>query len=309
MYIPAIAPKSPCPSRGGACEKDRTRDPASTSRGGRNLCGQDESARRRIVADRAAIRQGLHHALGQGPEACRGRNDFHGIAGSGHCAGRRRPAARTGHRDLWPGIVRQNHAHFACHCGSAEARRGLRLRRRRTCARPGLCAQVGRQPRRSLDLAAGHRRAGARNHGHARALGRGRRAGGRFGGGLDAARGNRGRDGGRSAGPPGAIDEPGAEKAHRVDFAFEHHGDLHQPDPHEDRRDVWLARDDHRRPGAEVLFLGSPRHPAHRRDQGSRAGGRQSDPSESRQEQGRSRRSSRSSSTSCMAKASRRSAS
>jgi recombination protein RecA len=43
---------------------------------------------------------------------------------------------------------------------------------------------------------------------------------------------------GDSLGPAGAADEPGAAQAHRVDLAVELHGDLHQPDPHEDRRDV-----------------------------------------------------------------------
>ena len=45
----------------------------------------------------------------------------------------------------------------------------------------------------------------------------------------------------------GAADEPGAAQAHRLDLALQHHGDLHQPDPHEDRRDVRLARNHHRR--------------------------------------------------------------
>ncbi len=49
-------------------------------------------------------------------------------------------------------------------------------------------------------------------------------------------------------------------------------GDLHQPDPHEDRRDVRLARDDDGRQRAEVLRLGPPRHPPHRLDQGPRRG-------------------------------------
>ncbi len=44
------------------------------------------------------------------------------------------------------------------------------------------------------------------------------------------------------AGPAGAPDEPGAAQAHRLDLALQHHGDLHQPDPHEDRRDVRHAR-------------------------------------------------------------------
>ena len=50
----------------------------------------------------------------------------------------------------------------------------------------------------------------------------------------------------------------------------EHDGDLHQPDPQEDRRDVRHPRDHHRRPRAQVLRLGAPRHPPRRRDQGRR---------------------------------------
>ncbi len=45
--------------------------------------------------------------------------------------------------------------------GSAEEGRHLRLRRRRTCARSGLCPQARRRPAEPSDLAAGHRRAGA----------------------------------------------------------------------------------------------------------------------------------------------------
>ena len=231
-----------------------------------------------------------------------------GSLGPRHRARRRRPAARPRDRDLRPGIVGQDDADAARHRRGAEARRRLRLRRRRTCARPGLCPQARRQPRGSADLAARHRRAGARDHRHAGALRRRRRAGDRFGRGADAARRDRGRDGRRAAGPAGAADEPGAAQAHRLDLALEHHGDLHQPDPHEDRRDVRLARDHDGRQCAEVLRLRAPRHPPHRRDQGSRRGHRQLRPA-SRWSRTRSRRrSSRSSSTSCTARASRRSA-
>ena len=80
-----------------------------------------------------------------------------------------------------------------------------------------------------------------------------------------------------AAGLAGAADEPGAAQAHRLDLQVEHHGDLHQPDPHEDRRDVRQPGDDHGRQCAEVLRLGAPRHPPHRRHQGARRGGRQSD--------------------------------
>ena len=103
---------------------------------------------------------------------------------------------------------------------------------------PDLRPQARRQSRRPADLPARHRRAGARDHRHAGALGRDRRAGHRFGGGADAARRDRGRDGRHPARPAGAPDEPGAAQAHRLDLALQHHGHLHQPDPHEDRRDV-----------------------------------------------------------------------
>ena len=49
----------------------------------------------------------------------------------------------------------------------------------------------------------------------------------------------------------------------------QHHGHLHQSDPHEDRRHVWLARDDDGRQRAQVLRLRPPRHSSHRRDQGA----------------------------------------
>ena len=65
-----------------------------------------------------------------------------------------------------------------------------------------------------------------------------------FGRGAGAARRARRRDGRHAARPAGAADEPGAAQAHRLDHQVEHDGDLHQPDPHEDRRDVRLARDD-----------------------------------------------------------------
>ena len=51
---------------------------------------------------------------------------------------------------------------------------------------------------------------------HAGALGRGRRAGDRFGRGAGAAGRARGRDGRFAARPAGAADEPGAAQAHRA---------------------------------------------------------------------------------------------
>ena len=84
----------------------------------------------------------------------------------------------------------------------------------------------------------------------------------------------------------------------------QHHGHLHQPDPHEDRRDVRQPRDHHRRQRAQVLRLGAPRHPPHR--QRSRRATRSSATRpRSRSSRTRSRRRSRRpSSTSSTAKAS-----
>ena len=66
----------------------------------------------------------------------------------------------------------------------------------------------------------------------------------------------------------GAPHEPGAAQADRPRSRKSRtHGHLHQPDPHEDRRHVRLARDDDRRQRAQVLRVGAPRHPPHRRDQ------------------------------------------
>ena len=108
-----------------------------------------------------------------------------------------------------------------------------------------------------------------------------------FGRRAGAARRARRRDGRRAARQPGAADEPGAAQAHRLDQPLQHHGDLHQPDPHEDRRDVRQPGDHDRRQCAEILRLGAPRHPPHRRHQGARRGGRQPDPREGGQEQAR----------------------
>ena len=86
---------------------------------------------------------------------------------------------------------------------------------------------------------------------------------------------------------PGPADEPGDAQAHLRHLAIAVHGDLHQPDPHEDRRDVRLARNHVGRQRAQVLRLRAPRHPPDRRDQGPRRGRRQHHPRQGRQEQGR----------------------
>ena len=224
--------------------RSATHESASFASRRRIVHGQIEGPDRRAQPDRAPVRQGLDHAARQERQVDGRRNDFHGLARPRYRARRRRPAARPGGGDLRAGILRQNDAGAAHHRRSPEARRHLRLRRRRARARSGLCAQARRQCRRPLDLAAGRRRAGAGNRRHAGALRRHRRAGGRFGGGARAALRARRRDGRRAAGLAGAPDEPGAAQADRLDFEIAHHGDVHQPDPHEDRRDVRLAGDD-----------------------------------------------------------------
>ena len=201
-----------------------------------------EGARRGALPDRARIRQGLDHAARQEREGGRDRGDLHRLARPRHRARHRRPAARPRRRDLRAGILRQDHAGAACRRRGAEEGRHLRLRRCRARARSDLCAQARRQSRRPPDLPARHRRAGAGDRRHAGALRRHRRAGGRFGRGADAPGRARRRDGRHAARPAGAADEPGAAQAHRLDLEVQHHGDLHQPDPHEDRRDVRLAR-------------------------------------------------------------------
>ena len=68
--------------------------------------------------------------------------------------------------------------------------------------------------------------------------------------------------------PAGPVDESGAAETDRFDLPIEMHGDLHQPDPHEDRRDVRQSRDHDRRQRAEVLRLRASGYPTDRCHQG-----------------------------------------
>src|SRR5258707_502017 len=86
------------------------------------------------------------------------------------------------------GKLGQDHALAACHRRSPEEGRHLRLRRRRTRARPGLRQEAWRRYRQPPDLPARRRRAGPGDRRHPGALGRRRCAGDRFGGGPGAAR-------------------------------------------------------------------------------------------------------------------------
>ena len=67
----------------------------------------------------------------------------------------------------------------------------------------------------------------------------------------------------------------------------QHHRAVHQPDPHENRHHVRQSGNHHRRQCPEILCLGAPGYPPHRRHQGPRRSGGQPDPREGGQEQGR----------------------
>ncbi len=164
--------------------------------------------------------------------------------------------------------------------------RHLRLRRRRARARSGLRQKARRQGRGPADLAARQRRAGAGDCRHAGALRCRRRAGRRQRRRADAQGRARRRDGRHATRHAGAPDEQGAAQAHRLHLQVGDHGDLHQSDPHEDRRHVRQPGDDDGRQRAEILCLRAPRHPPHRPDQGPRGGRRQPDARQGGQEQG-----------------------
>jgi len=89
-----------------------------------------------------------------------------------------------------------------------------------------------------LISAARHRRAGAGNLRHAGALRRGRRAGEsiRWAGPMVPRAELEGEMGDCLARAPSSFDESGIAQAHRLDQQIQHHGDLHQSNPDEDRR-------------------------------------------------------------------------
>ncbi len=214
-----------------ACETRSTDNGHCTSGDRGSIHGQVEGARRGAEPDREGVRQGLDHAARPGIGAGRDRDGADRLARPRYRARHRRTAAGPDHGDLRSRIVGQDDAGAARHRRSAKGRRHLRVHRRRACAGPDLRPQARRQPRRSSHLAARHRRAGAGNRRHTGALRRDRHSRRRFGGGADATRRDRGRNGRPAAGPAGAADEPGAEKAHRVHLPLQHHGHFHQPDP------------------------------------------------------------------------------
>jgi hypothetical protein len=87
------------------------------SKKGSGMTAEKSKALAPRCADREAVRQGSIMREGRHP----GR--LHRLAGPGHRAGRRRPAARPRGRNLRSGIVGQDHADAAGHRRDAEARR------------------------------------------------------------------------------------------------------------------------------------------------------------------------------------------
>jgi len=88
-------------------------------------------------------------------------------------------------------------------------------------------------------------------------------------------------------GTPGAAHVAGHAQTDRRDQQIPHVGRLHQPDPHEDRRDVRQSRNDHGRKRAEILRLRPDGHPPDRRHQGRHRRDRKSDQGQGGQEQSR----------------------
>ncbi len=153
--------------------------------------------------------------MGEGRDRRRHPGRLHRLAGPGHRAGRRRPAAWPGGRNLRPGIVGQDHALTLQVIAEMQKLGGTcRLHRCRARARSAVRPEARRQRRRPADLAARHRRAGAGNRRHAGALRRGGPDRGRLGGRADPQGRNRRRDGRPAARPAGPPDEPGAAQAH-----------------------------------------------------------------------------------------------
>ncbi len=152
---------------------------------------------------------------------------------------------------------------------------------------PTYAQRARREHRRAPGLPARLRRAGARDRRHARALGRARRGRDRLGGGARAPGRDRGRDGRHPRRPAGAADVAGDAQALGHALAVRHHGDLHQPAPREDRRDVRQPRDHPGRPRAEVLLLGPAGRAQDREPQGRDRRRRLAHAGQGREEQGR----------------------
>ena len=130
--------------------------------------------------------------------------------------GYRGRASRAHRGGLRPRVLRQDDADLPRARGGAEARRRVRVHRRRARDGPDLREGDRRGHRRAPGLAAGLRRAGARDRRHAGALRRRRRRRDRLGCRAHAARRARGRNGRPDGGPAGAHDVAGDAQARRA---------------------------------------------------------------------------------------------
>ena len=196
----------------------------------------------RDLADRAAVREGRRHAP-RCPRPARGdRGHPHRRDLARRRPRHRRPAPRARHRDLRPGVLRQDDGGPARGGRGAAPRRHRRLHRCRARPRPHLRQEARRRHGRAAHLPAGHRRAGPRDRRDAHPLERRGRDRGRLRRGARPARRAGRRHGRLAAGPAGAPHVAGPAQAHRRHLALGRGDDLHQPDPRKDRRHVWIAR-------------------------------------------------------------------
>ena len=178
-------------------------------------------------------------------------------------------------RGLRARVLGQDDADLPRHRRGAEARRRLRVHRRRARDGPALRAAHRRRHRRAAGLAARLRRAGSRDRRHARALWRRRPDRRGLGRRAHAQVGARGSDGRPDRRPPGADDVPGDAQARRQPQPDADDHPLHEPDPREGGGDVRLTGDPAGRPRTEVLLVTASRHPSHRDAQGGDRGRRQ----------------------------------
>ena len=146
---------------------------------------REQVTRRRTEPDRPPVRQGLGHE-DERPSARRHPVGLDGVAVPRRRTRRRRAAARSHRRDLRARVLGQDDARLPRHRGGPAAWRHLRLHRRRACDGSRVRQADRRQHRRPPRLAAGPRRAGARDRRAPDPLGRARRRRHRLRGSADA---------------------------------------------------------------------------------------------------------------------------
>ena len=184
---------------------------------------QEKAAKARDAALQGALTQierefgkGTVMRMGDEGAQVRCRRDPDGRALARPRARDRRRAARAHRRGLRPGVLGQDDADLPRARRGPEARRRVRVHRRRARDGPAVRERDRRRHRRAAGLPARLRRAGAGDRRHARALRRGRRGRDRLGRGADPARGARGADGRPDGRRAGADDVPGDAQARRA---------------------------------------------------------------------------------------------